>query len=259
MGAKKLFFFDIDGTLVPEDTYCRPSPAVCGALAALQGDGHKIFLCTGRPLCDINAELLELNFDGIVAGAGAYISLDGRCVYHQTIPVPLLRETVDLLIRCRISGILDGISSLYYAGRGSRVMPWDLPRIERVEDLTGEEGIEKFTVRVSDPGEIVPIKDFLTRHYEVYAADDGLFYEMAQKGWDKASAVRRLCECCGVGIEDTIAFGDSRNDLLMLETAGVGVAMGCAPEDVRETAQVVTGTVEEDGVYFALRQMGFVT
>ena len=34
MGGKKLFFFDIDGTLIPEDTYCLPSPAVFGALSS---------------------------------------------------------------------------------------------------------------------------------------------------------------------------------------------------------------------------------
>lgn len=258
MGKQKLFFFDIDGTLIPEDTYCRPTPAVCGALDTLRRSGHKVFLCTGRPLCDIGPELMGLELDGIVSGAGARISLSGKCVYHQTIPLPLLQKTVDLLIRSRVTGVLDGADSLYYAGRGSRVLPWDFPRIERAEDLTGEEGIEKFTVRVSAPEEFAPLKVFLTEHYEVYAAEDGLFYEMAQKGWDKAAAVRRLCDYCGVGIEDTIAFGDSRNDLLMLETAGIGVAMGCAPRDVRETAQLVTGNVEEDGVYSALQQLGFV-
>ena len=69
MGGKKLFFFDIDGTLIPEDTYCLPSPAVCGALSALRAEGHKIFLCTGRPVCDIGPELMGMELDGIVAGA----------------------------------------------------------------------------------------------------------------------------------------------------------------------------------------------
>lgn len=259
MGGKKLFFFDIDGTLIPEDTYCLPSPVVCGALSALRGAGHKIFLCTGRPLCDIGLELMGLELDGIVAGAGAYISLDGKCLCHQTIPLPLLRETVDRLIRCRVSGLLDGTGSLYYAGRGSRVLPWDFPRVERAEELTGEENIEKFTVRVSRPEEFAPLEGFLAQHYEIYASDDGLFYEMAQKGWDKAAAIRRLCEHLGVGLEDTVAFGDSRNDLLMLRTAGTGVAMAQAPEEVRRSAQLVTGTVEEDGVFSALQCLGYLS
>ena len=259
MGGKKLFFFDIDGTLIPEDTYCLPSPAVCGALSALRAEGHKIFLCTGRPVCDIGPELMGMELDGIVAGAGAYISLGGKCLFHKSIPLPLLRETVDRLIRCRVSGLLDGTHSLYYAGRGSRVMHWDFPRIERAEDLTGEESIEKFTVRVSYPEEFAPLREYLSLHYEIYASDDGLFYEMAQRGWDKASAMRRLCEHFGMGLEDTVAFGDSRNDLLILRTAGTGVAMAQAPEDGRQAAQLVTGTVEEDGVYSALRCLGFVS
>jgi len=256
--GNKLFFFDVDGTLIPEDTYSRPSPAVCGALDALHRAGHRIFLCTGRSLCDIGPELLAMNFDGVVAAAGAYISLDGRCIFHQTIPLPLLRETVDRIIRGRVSGVLEGTYGMYYAGRGSRVMDWDFPRIERAEDLTDGESIEKFTIRVSRTEEFAPMRDFLARHYEIYASDDGLFYEMAQKGWDKAAAVRRLCTHCGVGLEDTIAFGDSRNDLLMLQTVGVGVAMAHAPDDVRRTARLVTGSVDEDGIYTALRRLGFV-
>lgn len=256
---KRLFFFDIDGTLIPPDTYCLPSPAVRDALSALRAEGHKTFLCTGRTLCDIAPELMDAGFDGVVAGAGAYISLNGACIFHRTIPLPLLRKTVNQILRCRISCLLEGTFSLYYAGQGSRMLPWDLPRLERAEDLTGEESIEKFTARVSYPEEFEELKAFLEQHYEIYTSNDRLFYEMALKGWDKASAVRWLCGYCGVRLEDTVAFGDSRNDLLMLQTAGTGVAMAHAPEEVRQAAQLITGTVEEDGVYSALKCLGFVS
>lgn len=258
MSGKRLFFFDIDGTLIPADTYDLPSPAIRGALAALRAEGHKTFLCTGRTLCDITPELMESGFDGVVAGAGAYIQMDGACVLHRTIPLPLLRETVEQILRCRVSCLLEGTYTMYYAGQGSRVLPWDLPRLTGAEELTGEESIEKFTARVSTPEEFAPLKAFLEQHYEIYASDDGLFYEMAPKGWNKASAVRWLCSYCGVRLEDTVAFGDSRNDLLMLQTAGTGIAMGHAPEDVRRIAQFVTGSVEEDGIFSALRCLGFV-
>ena len=254
----KLFFFDADGTLIPDDAQCRPSAAVCAALEALRRSGHKVFLCTGRPMCEIGPELMSTGFDGIVAGAGAYISLDGTCIFHQTIPLPLLRETVDRIVRCRISCLLDGTRQLYYAGRGSRVLPWDFPRIEGPEELTGEEDIEKFTARVSQPEELLPLRDFLVRHYELYPCDDGLFYEVVQQGCDKAAAIRRLCARCGVGLEDTVAFGDSRNDLTMLEAAGIGAAMSNAPEEVRRAAQLVTGTVAQDGICHALQRLGFL-
>lgn len=259
MSGKRLFFFDIDGTLIPADTYVLPSPAVREALAALRAEGHKTFLCTGRTLCDITSELMDVGFDGVVAGAGAYIQLDGACILHRTIPLPLLRETLEQIFRCKVSCLLEGTYAMYYAGQGSRVLPWDLPRLNEAEELTGKESIEKFTARVSAPEEFVPLKAFLEQYYEIYVSDDRLFYEMAPKGWNKASAVRWLCSYCGVRLEDTVAFGDSRNDLLMLQAAGTGVAMAHAPEEVRQAARLVTGTVEEDGVYSALRCLGFVS
>ena len=55
-----------------------------------------------------------------------------------------------------------------------------------------------------------------------------------------------------------MAFGDSRNDLAMLRAAGMGVAMGNAPADVRAAARLVTGTVQEEGVPAALRQLALI-
>jgi len=51
----------------------------------------------------------------------------------------------------------------------------------------------------------------------------------------------------GVAQDDVLAIGDGRNDIEMLEWAGRGVAMGQAPPEVREIADAVTGSVEEDG------------
>lgn len=255
---KKLFFFDVDGTLVPDNAAHGPSRTVCGALSALQRAGHKTFICTGRTLCDIGPELLAAGFDGVIAGAGAYISLGGTCIYHRTIPLPLLRETVDEIIRRRVSCLLEGTYGFFYAGRGSRALRWDFPRIARGADLNGRESVEKFTAHVNGPEEFEPLRRFLAPHYEIYGADDGRFFEMALKGQDKASAIRRLCGYCKVSPENTVAFGDSRNDLAMLRAVGTGVAMGAAPPDVRAAASLVTGTVEEEGIPAALRKLSLL-
>lgn len=257
-GERKLIFFDVDGTLVPSDSPKGPSAGVCDALQTLRRAGHKVFVCTGRTLCDIGEELLHTGFDGVVAGAGAYISLEGSCFYHNTITSALLRETIDAILRCRVSCVLEGTYGFYYAGSGSRLLDWDFPRIESAEHLTGKESIEKFTAHVSEPAEFEPLRSFLLRYYEIYPADDGRFFEMARRGLNKASAIHRLCTYYRISPSDTIAFGDSRNDLSMLQAAGVGVAMGNAPEEVRAAATLVTGTVQEDGVLTALHKLALL-
>ena len=67
-----------------------------------------------------------------------------------------------------------------------------------------------------------------------------------------------VCAYYGVGIQDTIAFGDSMNDYEMIETAGIGVAMGNACEELKERADAVCEDVCADGVYYELNRLGLV-
>ena len=80
--------------------------------------------------------------------------------------------------------------------------------------------------------------------------------ETMQKGVDKGIAVRRICEHYGVGLEDAIAFGDSGNDLPMLDVAGTAVVMGNAAASVKKHATVVCENCADDGVAKEIIRMG---
>ena len=253
----RLFFFDIDGTLVPNESEQGPTPGVTSALARLRDDGHKIFLCTGRTLCDIGPALRKLNFDGIIAASGAYVSVDGQCIHHRCMPLPLLRRGVELLISNHISGVLSGPETLYYAGRG-RELPWHLERLERSSDVTAQMEIEKFTAHVRTPEEIAPLRAALEPECNISVSDDRLFYEMTEKGTSKATAVEILCRYLHREMEDTVAFGDSENDVPLFRKAGLRVVMGNAGPAVKQYADYVTKPVEEDGIVSALAHFGFL-
>ncbi len=75
-----------------------------------------------------------------------------------------------------------------------------------------------------------------------------------RKGGNKASGVKRLCNHFGVTMEETIAIGDDRNDIDMLEEAGLGIAMGNAHKDIKKIADYVTTSNEENGVALALKK-----
>ena len=71
----------------------------------------------------------------------------------------------------------------------------------------------------------------------------------------KGPALRRLCDALGIPPPETAAFGDTEVDLPMIELAGLGVAMGDAPEPVQAAANMVAGTALEDGVATAIRRI----
>ena len=76
--------------------------------------------------------------------------------------------------------------------------------------------------------------------------------EFIDKSVSKGAAVKRLAELLGIAPDEVIAFGDAENDLSMIQFAGLGIAMGNATENVKQSADCVTETNNEDGVYKAL-------
>lgn len=77
---------------------------------------------------------------------------------------------------------------------------------------------------------------------------------ISRKGGNKASGVKRLCNYFHVSMSETITIGDDRNDIDMLEEAGLGIAMGNAQEDIKKVADYVTASNEQNGVALALEK-----
>ena len=77
---------------------------------------------------------------------------------------------------------------------------------------------------------------------------------MSPPGVTKGAALRELAVLTGIPVEETIAVGDSGNDIAMLEAAGLAVAMGNADEELKAVADVTVATNEEDGCAEAIRK-----
>lgn len=77
---------------------------------------------------------------------------------------------------------------------------------------------------------------------------DGFWYKYTKRGVTKEDSIRIVCDSCGISAEDVIAFGDDYADIGMLKMAGIGVAMGNAIDEVKDIADVVIGTNDDDGI-----------
>ena len=77
--------------------------------------------------------------------------------------------------------------------------------------------------------------------------------EGVPKGYNKVSGIRLLCEVAGVAKESIYAFGDSVNDIEMLQYAACGIAMGSGSQEAKNAANFVTKSIHEDGIYYAWR------
>ena len=84
------------------------------------------------------------------------------------------------------------------------------------------------------------------------------FLEVMPKGINKGIGVERICEDMGITMSEVVAFGDSFNDLPMIKSVGMGIAMGNAEPELKAVAAMVTDDCDSDGIAKALRTLGIV-
>ena len=84
------------------------------------------------------------------------------------------------------------------------------------------------------------------------------FTDITANGADKGKGILAIAQHEGLDPDHTIAFGDGGNDTSMIRQAGIGIAMGNAIDELKQQADYVTSTVDEDGILNALRHFGIV-
>ncbi len=272
---KKLIFFDIDGTLV--SAMAAPSRRVKEALRKARENGHGVCLCTGRNMPIIGQEIMDLGVDGVIASAGAHVEVHGEVLFDSLLPEPVIQECLSVFhaqgMYCRIE-TPDGIytdpqmEALLKMAEPDETN-FELIRMQReieagisiqpYEKYPGK-GAYKICFTSTNLEAIEQTKKYLEDRfrYAVFPYKDSTVCfngEIIPRGIDKGRGMELVCAYYGVGIQDTIAFGDSMNDYEMIETAGIGVAMGNACEELKQRADAVCEDVCADGIYYQLKRM----
>lgn len=276
---KKMIFLDVDGTLVDYENRL-PETAVT-AIRRARRAGHRVYLCTGRSRAEVYPELWDIGLDGMIGGNGSYVEDNGHVVLHRLITPEQCRRVVDWLHGRGLEFYLESNNGLFASENFEEAA---LPAIRLYSKRKEREGAEEMTVRRAFPdmifgGELYRDDlnkiSFLLSDYQDFLdakeafpdlqagtwggrGEEALFGDLGVKGIDKAEAVRVLVEYLGARIEDTIAFGDAKVDIPMLDCCGYGVAMGNGGPEIKAVADYVTDAAEEDGVFNAFVRLGLI-
>lgn len=276
---RRAVFLDVDGTLVTDRGVVPDSARL--AVRAARANGHLVFLCTGRSLVSLWAEILDVGFDGVVAAAGGYVETGGEVLVHHHVPTDQVRRVVDYFGAHGVDYLLEANDGLYgspgVAARLHRIMLGTITDEEILAEL--ERGLLGFVDSISVAGNpeelhvnkvsflgsdltLDEIRSELGDAFDVIPATVPLFGpnsgELSMRGVHKAAGIGVLIDHLGIAREHTIAFGDGFNDVEMLQFAGVGVAMANAPAQVRAHADTVTGTPEQDGIHSGFTALGLI-
>ena len=273
---RKLVFLDIDGTLIA--TPSGPAPQVRDAIRQARSNGHLVFLCTGRNPPIIGADILEIGFDGVIAGAGAYIEAGGTVLLDQLLPEELVQECLAVFHGLQMVCRLETPEGVYLDPQMEALLRSASPAPGNAELIRmQQEFASKFPIRgyeayprqgayklcfASTSLEAVrkaeaALGDRFLFVVHAFASSTSCFNgEIIPRWAGKGKAIALVCRHFHADPKDAIAFGDSMNDASMLEQAGVGVAMGNACKELKAVADVVCEDVAHDGVSRQLRRMG---
>ena len=256
-------FFDIDGTLVSMATHTIPQSTV-DALEKAKAAGHKIFIATGRPLSIIdNVGAVEHLVDGYITTNGAHCIVDGKTV--NMIPIP--PDEVDIVLD---DARQYGYSCVVVSEHHFFVFQphEDVDRIFRQQlNITRFDLVEPLEVVMKEP--VLQFNPFIPVEHEpvlMVKLTECLcqgrwhpeFTDITTRHADKGRALATIADHVGIPIERTVAFGDGGNDISMVERAGVGVAMGNGIAELKAVADMVTSSVDDDGVARALQELGLI-
>lgn len=262
MNRKKAVFFDIDGTILNRDNFIPESSIE--AIQSLRKNGHLVFLCSGRCRGYIQApELLEIGFDGIVSGCGTMVEYQGETIFYEELDNDWMARTIQTVRSYGFRPILEGRRYLYmddsefgndpYGRKLKREMGENL---RTIEEEWGRWEVSKLAC-ATDHADRDGCMNVLESEWDFMIHNDSVL-EMVPKGFHKGTGIKKVCEHLGMDIKNTIAFGDSSNDLGMFQDAGFAVAMGNGSDVAKAAADYVTAELMADGIWKACRYLNLI-
>lgn len=275
----KLIALDMDGTLFNQNS--RISLPDQQAIRKASDHGAEVVISTGRPYIGLPKELLldiGIRYAITTNGAAIYRLFDDTCIYANYMQPDEICPLIETLQKKEIhmDAFIDG-SCYCLASCESKIgllcMPESIRAYIRatrtfVDDLAAyirehRLSVQKMTLNFyrQEDGSFLERSNVI----EILASKPDITFlsggyhnlEFTKKGTSKGMGLKWLCDYLGLSVTQTMACGDTENDIDILKTAAIGVAMGNATEEVKQIADFITLTNEKSGVAYAIKRFLF--
>jgi HAD-superfamily hydrolase, subfamily IIB len=260
MGKYKIAFFDIDGTLVSNNTdrslpiLERIPDSAKLAIKKLKENNVMPIISTGRGVAIIGEIMKGLEFAGCVASNGSIIQYQGEEIFAAPLHPAKIEEVISVIeqdpeiIWCYDSAI----GRVVVAHKNIKISRYqqNLPVAQRNDylkypvyqiDIWSPLGLRNYPIPVAD----VQIKVVAPETINIFSANVS-----------KGTAIEFLLAKLGIEKSEALAFGDEENDFEMFDAVGMPIAMGNAIPQLQAKASFVTDDVDNDGIFNACKQLG---
>ncbi|MBQ8921308.1 MAG: HAD hydrolase family protein [Oscillospiraceae bacterium] len=256
-------FFDIDGTLMEDSSSHFVPESTVTALHKARQAGNLLFVNTGRPLINVDADVRKLGFDGYICGCGTYIEIGGREVFYRTNDPARCREIAALVRACDCAPLYERRDAFFFDP-----LTRDLPFIRMIRDTFRMQekdiwrsvsdkdfSFDKFVIAYDGQSDLARFKEGIAPYFAFIDRGQG-FAEMTPLPYSKQTGMEYVLYYYGMDQSQAYAIGDSLNDLPMFAGAGTSIAMGNG-EMLIPYADYVTDDLWHDGIYNAMAHFGF--
>ena len=245
----KLLLFDLDGTLLKSDKSI--SEHTLSVLNKCRNKDLLIGISTSRSEQNSMNFLSKLLPDILISSGGASVKRNNEYIYKAEFTI----EEINHMIRsaravcgedCEIT--IDTLQNHY----------WNYTIDPKKQDQSWGDSIYtdfvdfdqkalKMCVEIFDSDTADKLKNTLA-NCDCIKFSDGNWYKFTKKGVTKEKAIMKICSACDITPEDIMAFGDDFADIGMLKLCGMGIAMGNAIQDVKNIADIIIGTNDNEGI-----------
>lgn len=264
--AYEILVLDIDGTLTTSEKVI--SNETKEAIMAIQDRGHKVVLASGRPTPGIRplADELKLQEYG-----GYILSFNGAKIINCATEAIIYQNTIpkDMIPKIYQAALEFNVGLISYEGNdvivGTDVDEYIIKEaaINRISYRQVENFPEYITFDINkclmtgEPSYLAKVEEQLKNRFgdvlNIYRSEP-FFLELMPHHVDKAFSLGKLLDHLGLSREQMISCGDGFNDLTMIQYAGMGVAMANAQQVVKEAADYITLSNDEDGVAHVIKE-----
>ena len=260
----KLIFLDADGTLFHHEGYI-PDSAIKACIQA-QKNGH----------------MLEIDYDAIIAGSGATIECEHKIVEENALTKEESQYLSNYLLTNHIPANFESSTGIYAtqytkdtmlkmveeqcagkseekkAKHGLTILTSQITVVDNIKDLiynkvsvidNGKTPYKKIQQDLSDKYDVIPAT------FAPLGKESG---EITSYHINKAIGMDAVIKYFNADIKDTIAIGDGFNDIPMFEKAYLSIAMGNAPQEIKDKANMITTSLDDDGIYHAFKELNLI-
>ncbi len=257
----KMVVTDIDGTIYSEKNGLKNNVKAC--MQNLIKNGIHVAIATGRTYASAKyvADEIGIECPLICYQGGLINTYDGKILDVKYLPQDIARKIVAELRDRNIHMNVYIEDVLYVENDNDYIKAYvgnkgiDYFKVNSFDDLSFSK-LNKILAIDNNPQLIEDlIKELQTKYPEIYVVKStDIFCEIANKEATKGNAIKFLANKLGFTEKEVLAIGDQNNDIEMVETAGIGVAMGNGTEEIKAKANYITDTVDNEGFVKAINK-----